>query len=451
MKVFKFGGGTLKNADTIRQMTEIVRDSGLGDSGFTGSVPEQSRRGDSELVVVISAFNKMTNAFEGLLKELDSDDINLRLDKILDYHREIAEQLLIDSDIFWREIILPLIAELKETLQKARNYPYDQAYDQVVSFGEIFSTHLISAFWIQEGLNHSFHDARKLIITDETYREGKVNWKETAKKIKSIPESSLRLCSGTGSVNPESRVPNPESLILTQGFIAGTQSGFSATLGREGSDYSAAIFGHILDVERVVIWKDVPGVLTADPEEFEDTCKMDEISYLEAVELSYFGAKIIHPNTIKPLQNKGIPLIVKSLFDPDASGTVILKKAGKAPDLPVIIRKRNQVLVSIQPRDFSFIVEDALANVFSILARNQSRINLMQHGAVSISLVIDWDQKKLDAILEALLPDFKVLYNTGLELLTIRHYTKAVINDLTKGKRIYVQQQSRKTARFVLG
>jgi len=414
MKIFKFGGGTLKNADTIRKMTEIVRDLGVG-----------SRR----LVVVISAFNKMTNAFEGLLSELNSDSLDLKLEIILDYHRGIAKQLLIDSDLFWREVVFPLISELKETLQKARNYSYDQAYDQVVSYGEIFSTHLISAYWEQEGLEHNFQDVRKLIITDETFREGKVKWDETGQNINSI----------TGH------------LILTQGFIGSSQQGFTTTLGREGSDYSAAIFGNILNAEQVVIWKDVPGVLTADPKEFEDTCKMDTITYLEAVELSYFGAKVIHPNTIKPLQNKSIPLVVKSLFDPDASGTIILKQAGKAPDLPIVIRKRNQVLVSIQSRDFSFIVEDALANIFVVLAQNRSRINLMQHSAVSISLIIDWDQEKLDSIIEELLPDFKVLYNTGLELLTIRHYTRAAILEFTKGKRIYVQQQSRKTARFVLG
>jgi len=365
----------------------------------------------------------------------------LKLDKILDYHKDIAEQLFDDAESFWSETFVPLVTKLHETLENARSYSYDQAYDQVVSFGEIFSTNLISAFWVQEGLHHNFRDARKLIITDETYREGKVNWKETTKRIKSIHNSRF----------PESRVPSPESPILTQGFIAGNQSGFTTTLGREGSDYSAAVFGHVLEVEQVVIWKDVPGVLTADPEEFKDTCKMDEISYLEAVELSYFGAKVIHPNTIKPLQNKDIPLVVKSLFDPVASGTVILKKASKAPDLPVVIRKQNQVLVSIQPRDFSFIVEDALAHIFDVLARNRTRINLMQHGAVSISLVFDLDQEKLDSILEALLPDFKVLYNSGLDLLTVRHYTKLVLNDLTKGKSIYVQQQSRRTARFVLG
>ncbi|MCK5822275.1 MAG: aspartate kinase [Bacteroidales bacterium] len=418
MKVYKFGGGVLRNAEAVRQMTDIVRAQGSG-------VKAQG------LVVVVSAFYKMTNAFEGLLKELDTDDLNLKLSGITDYHKGIAEQLLLDTEDFWSEIFIPLLVELRDTLEKVREYSYDQAYDQVVAFAEIFSTSIISAFWIQEGLDHSFPDARELIITDETYREGKVNWKETAKKIHDLT--------------------SPESLILTQGFIAGNQFGFTTTLGREGSDYTAAIIGYIIDAEQVVVWKDVPGVLTANPEEFENVSKMDEISYLEAVELSYFGAKVIHPNTIKPLQNKGIPLYVKSLFDPNSSGTVILRQVEKAPVLPVIIIKRNQVLISVQARDFSFIMEDALANIFSILSCNRSRVNLMQHGAVSISLVIDWDQEKLDAILEALLPDYKVLYNTGLDLLTIRHYTKGVIQELTTEKRIYVQQQSRKTARFVLG
>ena len=421
MKVFKFGGGVIKDAESIRRMTDIVRDSPIN----------QGRIGleDSGLLVVVSAFGKMTNSFEDLLIAANNDMLGSKLDEILDFHNDIASQLLKESLGLWKKECSSLIEKIKKTLVEVKDYPRDKGYDQLVAYGELFSTTLISVYWNQEGLSHRFLDSRELIRTDDNYCEAKVNWEETGKQVR----------------------PFQESLLLVQGFIGGSDDGFTTTLGREGSDYSAAIFGNLLNAQEVVIWKDVSGVLTADPSEFPDACKMDEISYLEAVELTYFGAKVIHPNTIKPLQNKGIALIVKSLYDPNASGTVILNKTGEYCDKPIVIKKRNQVLVSIQPRDFSFIVEESMAKIFDVLSRNRTRINLMQHGAVSISLVFDWNQKRLDAILGELLPEFKVLYNTGLELLTIRHYSDTAIRELTKGKQIYVQQQSRKTARFVLG
>lgn len=423
MKIFKFGGGTLKNADAIGQMTKIVRDQMSGGSG------------DQDLVVVISAFNKMTSALEELHKEAIQSD-NYSIERIKEYHKNILNGLFESPEDIYKEKIGPIVDQMEVVIREVQAYSFDKGYDQLVSFGEILSTTIISEYWKQEGIDHLFLDARKTIKTDNHYREAKVNWEETENRIDNIEHLT------TGS---------PDHLILTQGFIAGTEDGFTTTLGREGSDYTAAIFGNLLNASEVVVWKDVPGVLTADPTEYDDTCKMDEISYLEAVELSYFGAKVIHPNTIKPLHNKSIPLLVKSLYDPDTDGTIILKHAGKAPELPVIINKKNQVLVSIQPRDFSFIVEYALADIFQVLARNHTRINLMQHGAVSISLVFDWNQEKLDAILGELLPKFKVLYNAGLELLTIRHYNASIIQQLTSEKRIYVQQKSRRTARFVLG
>lgn len=416
MKVFKFGGGTLRTAESIKRMTALVRT-------------------ESNLVVVVSAFNKMTNAFEELVRNSAEGTTVIKLERILNFHEELARDLLGEHVRNWNSRMKPYLKKLNAALKRSLKQPYDLAYDQVVVYGELFSTLLISCYWEQIGLDHRFLDAREIVLTDSNFRDGRVNWEKTA-----------------GALDHQQVVDSdPGGLWLIQGFIGGAEKGFSTTLGREGSDYTAAILGNLLEVSEVIIWKDVPGVFTADPAEFVDVCRMEEISYLEAVELSYFGAKVLHPNTIKPLQNKNIPLVVKSLFNPEDPGTRIWMEAGKFPELPVIIKKAGQVLVSIQPRNFSFIVEEALSRIFCILARNKTRINMMQHGAVSVSLVFDWDQEKLDAILGELLPDFKVLYNTGLELWTIRHYTSQSLVEYTKNRRIYVQQQSRKTARFVLG
>ena len=426
MKVFKFGGGILKNTEAIQAMSHVVRKE---------VELKSTQSGQQTLVVVVSAFYQMTNAFELVYNDIrqgKTEDLN----HIVSFHSSLIEDLIDEQDVQVREKFHAIICELQNALKLVQNLSYDEGYDQVVSFGEILSSLIVSAYWEQEGLIHHNLDARKLIVTDSCFREGKVNWDQTGKKIQK-------------SIGSDGEFSG--SLFLTQGFIGGTQHGYTTTLGREGSDYTAAIIGSIIDAQEVVVWKDVPGILNADPTQFSSTRKLDEISYLEAVELSYFGAKVIHPNTIKPLQNKNIPLLVKSLFAPNDSGTCIVERSVAPIDIPVLIRKENQVLVSIQARDFSFVVEDALAEIFSILARYRIRINLMQHGAVSLSLVFNQNQKKLDALLDALLPNFKVLYNGGLELLTIRHYDSQAIAKYTQGYRIYVQQQSRKTARFVLG
>ena len=416
MKVFKFGGGVLKDAEAVRQMTDIVRT-------------------EKDLICVVSAFSKMTNAFEKIVgKGYGAAESEIREVEV--FHYAMAKELFEDTVPTWEQNILPIFKELKVKIEENHNLQYDQSYDQIVCYGEILSSAIISCYWSEIGLVHETWDASKVIITDSSYRSGRVNWELCEEK------TQLKLSEGQSS---------GLGIVLTQGFIGGTIDGYTTTLGREGSDYTAAVLGNLYGAEEVVVWKDVPGIMTADPAEFENTSKMDEISYLEAVELSYFGAKVIHPNTIRPLQNKGIPLVVKSLYSPDDDGTQIISKAKSAPAHPIFIKKENQVLVSIQARDFSFIIEDALARIFNTLAKHGIRINLMQHGAVSISLVFDWDRDRLDGILGELLPEFKILYNQDLELWTIRQYTKAAIDSIVGNKRIYVQQKSRKTARFVLG
>ncbi len=427
MEVYKFGGGILKDVRAIQLMSDIVstRVAESDSSGF---------------IVIVSAFNKMTNAFEEAFGSIRQGRKN-SLNQIRKYHHELISDLFTQPEQIWTEEIEPLFERMEDGVLQVKKMPYRQGYDQLVSFGEILSSTIISAYWKQEGLRHQVMDARELIVTDNQYQAAKVDWESTTRNINAAMASYRQ-----AEIND-----NPSPLFLTQGFIGGTPDGNTTTLGREGSDYSAAIFGAAVDASAVTVWKDVPGVLNVDPTEFPDPKKMDEISYLEAVELSYFGAKVIHPNTIKPLQNRQIPLYVKSLFEPEAAGTVIIDRAAKAVGMPVVIRKRQQVLVSVQPRDFSFIMEDAMADIFNLLATNSIRVNLMQHGAVSISVVFNQEQVKLDQLLDALLPKYKVLYNSDLELLTIRHYTQGSISKYTANRRIYVQQQSRRTARFVLG
>jgi aspartate kinase len=243
---------------------------------------------------------------------------------------------------------------------------------------------------------------------------------------------------------------HPRGIVLTQGFIGRAPNGDSVTLGREGSDFTAAIFAHCLDAREVWIWKDVAGIMNADPVDFPDTFKLDEISYLEAIELAYFGAKVIHPKTIKPIQNKLIPLWVRDFWHPEQSGTRIHDLNKALISGPLFIVKRDQVLISFQPRDFSFIVEDQLSEIFAQLSRFRIKVNLMQHGAVSFSICVDADMDRINALIQAMLPRFRILYNSGLELVTIRRYNQESILRMTEGRRIMVQQLSRKTARFVL-
>ena len=413
MKVFKFGGGTLKTAEAVRQMTGIVQQQ-------------------QQVFVVVSAFNKMTNAFERLQQSSGTPGFPDQLEEIRGFHIGLISDLFEEHTRIIEEVLDPLCQQIITVAETSRELPYDQRYDQVVSFGERLSSAIISAYWQEQGLNHQFIEAGDFLYTDENWRQAR-------------PDLAV-----SGQYLSE-RMNSDQRFWLTQGFIGTTASGWMTTLGREGSDYTAAILGSMLRADEVVIWKDVPGIMTADPAEFDSPGLLDEISYLEAVELSYFGAKVIHPNTIKPLQNSNIPLIVKSLYNPEAAGTRVINLATTKPQQPVIICKRNQVLLSVQPRDFSFIVEAAISSIFASLAHYHIRINLMQHGAVSLSLVFDWNQDKLDALIGDLMPEFKVLYNTGLELWTIRHYHEEALNQITGGKRIYVQQKSRGTARFVLG
>ncbi len=416
MIIHKFGGGILKTPEAVKQLADILR------------------RSSRPALVVVSALSKMTNAFERVARAwYGSQNTEQEMQLIRGFHFDMACRLFKDPDAAWERHLKPMFAAVQELLLEPPPQPFDRAYDQVVCYGELLSTALLRTYFEEHGLDHVCLDAREMVATDAVYRDGGVNWAETLEKVKG-----------------ERRKAKDDVLILTQGFIGKAPNGDTVTLGREGSDYSAAIFAYCLDAEDVWIWKDVPGILNADPTEFTETVKLDELSYHEVIELAYFGAKVIHPKTIKPLQNKTIPLWVRDFWHPEGTGTRISDLKIIPPTGPVYIRKANQVLISFQPRDFSFIVEDTISDIFAQLAKYRIKVNLMQHGAVSLTICVTADMDRVNSLIQAMLPKFRILYNSDLELVTIRRYTPEAIARMTQGKRIMVQQLSRKTARFVL-
>ncbi len=420
MKVFKFGGASVNSADAVKNVVTIV-----------------NNYIDDNLLIVISAMGKTTNALEQLTDAYyNNDAYSFIYNNIKDYHHNIINELFAED----KSIILNDINTLFKSLDKKLNLKpttnYDYEYDQIVVYGELLSTKIIHHYLKTTGVWNIWFDARKVIITDNTFKEAKVNWELTSDEIDFSIASKYK--------NNENRI------IITQGFIGGTLNGISTTLGREGSDYTASIFAYCLNAEEVIIWKDVPGVLNADPKYFEDTHKLDSISYREAIELAYYGASIIHPKTIKPLQNKNIPLRVKSFINPDESGTIISDIDHADGLMPSFIFKKNQTLVSISPRDFSFIAEDNLSDIFRIIADTGIKINLMQNSAISFSICIDENKKRLDRLIESLKKDYQVKYNQELELITIRHYDQQTIDKIVGNRRIYVEQKNRLTTQLIV-
>ncbi|HNP99816.1 MAG TPA: aspartate kinase, partial [Bacteroidia bacterium] len=311
---------------------------------------------------------------------------------------------------------------------------YGFSYDQIVSQGELMSTKIVSAYLNQNGIANVWLDVRDVLQTDNTYREARVNWELSEQLIKS-------------------RIPalhEKNNIILTQGFIGGTSENFTTTLGREGSDYTAAIFSYCLDAKEMIVWKDVPGVLSADPRYSQDSVKLEQVSYHDAIELTYYGATVIHPKTIKPLENKHIPLRVCSFKSPKEKGTSVGNFQATKPLVPCFIYKPSQLLISISAKDFSFIAEASLHKIFGLFADLKIKINLMQNSAISFSVCVDNDPFKIPELLEELKKHFRVLYNEDLMLVTVRHYYPSTIEQLSKGKKVLLEQRSRQTAQLVL-
>ncbi len=414
MKVFKFGGASVSSADAVRNSVNILR-------MYPGNI-----------VLVISAMGKTTNTLEIVARKYFNQDPEVwtAFQEIKAYHEGIVAEL-------WGELVgLPelekLFVQLSNRIKGDRSLNFDYEYDQIVAFGELISTQIISLYFDKIGLKNRWVDIRNCLKTDDLYREANINWELSARLSKQV-------------FTFESH-----DLYITQGFIGGTLTNQTTTLGREGSDYTAAILGNLLDAEEVSIWKNVPGILNADPDFFANTQKLDELSYKEAIELAYSGAKVIHPKTIKPLQNKNIPLFVKSFLHPEESGTIIHSLEHPLELVPVIIVKNNMALITLSPNDFSFISIGSVSDVFSLFAKYRLKVGLIQQSAIDLSLAFDEPEQGIDSLIVQLHEKFEVKYNTGLDLVTIRYYTPESVTQISGGRTIYIEQKSRRTARMLL-
>ncbi|GAB3952984.1 aspartate kinase [Spirosoma harenae] len=408
MNVFKFGGASVKDAAGVRNVAEIIRTQA------------------QNTVVVISAMGKTTNALETLVRAYvaqRAEEAREILASIYSYHTTIIAELIGDFSAVYQTF-----TELETYLSNPIAGNYDEIYDRIVAQGEIISTQIVTAY-TQQFVAVEWVDARKLISTDTTFREGRIDWDKTKVSIQQYVKR--------------------DGITITQGFIGHTADGRTITLGRDGSDYTAAVFAHCLDAESVTIWKDVPGVFNADPKWFDQTVRLDQLTYQDAIELAYYGATVIHPKTIKPLQNKNVPLYVRSFITPDLPGSAI-GNYKQSLSTPSFIFKINQVLISLHPNDFSFIAEENLSRIFGQFAKAGVKMNLMQNTAISFSVVVDNNPDRVPALLDQLKQDFKVNYNEGLELITIRHYDQKTIDRVVVNKKLLLEQKSRYTAQLVV-
>lgn len=423
IKVFKFGGASVKDADSVRNVGNIIKN-----------------HAPKELVVVVSAMGKTTNALEKVVYAWynDTSALGKALDEVIKFHQHIISDLFGDNKHAIFAEINHIFNQLNKQLETAPFENFNYAYDCIVSYGEMLSTAIMHAYLNATGFNCKLFDVRKLIRTDEAWREGNVDWEYTEKQI----NGELMPFFKESSTHP--------AIALTQGFLGGTKNGHTTTLGREGSDYTAAIFSYVLNATEMIVWKDVPGVLNADPKFFDKTILLQHISYREAIELTYYGATVIHPKTIKPLQNKEIPLRVRSFVNPDESGTLISQSSEDDNLCASIILKSNQVLISFSPKDFSFIAENNLKEIFTALADLHVRVNMMQTSAISFSICVDNDVTKINRLFALLEEHFTYKYNEDLKLITIRNYTQQVINDVLKTYTLLVEQRSRQTAQYVV-
>jgi aspartate kinase len=417
MKVFKFGGASIKDASSFKNVAAILNSYKA-----------------KEIVVIVSALGKTTNALEKITDAYfyRKGNAGELLNQLREQHLNILKELFPDPSH-------PVFIELNNTfveidwiLEDDPTEKYDYLYDQIVSIGEMASTKMLAAYLNYKNIPTQWVDVRDCIATDNNYREGKVNWEITQKNI-------------------EERIPSllKNQFVLTQGFLGGTSENFTTTLGREGSDYSASIFAYSLNAESVTIWKDVEGVLNADPRSFPKTIKIDQLSYHEAIEMTYYGATVIHPKTLKPLQNKNIPLLVKCFLAPEKEGTVITSDGDVSKLPPVLVLKQNQILISITPKDFSFIAEDNLSQIFNLFSAAGVKISMMQNSALSFSACADLNEK-IPSLILSLKESFNVLVNENLNLLTIRHYTQKVLDENVDEKNVLLEQKSRHTIQLVM-
>ena len=410
MKVFKFGGASVKNAEGVRNVEKIVR----------------MNHTDDGLMVVISAMSKTTNALERVLELLDAGKEEAALTEwiaVIDFHVAVMKELGLQPGVDIR---------LQGEIPYDPTLPLDENYDQIVSLGEIMSTQIIAVYLLKQGLSVEWWNMPKLLRTDDTWREAKVDNETSAALIRAGWER-----------------PQRPQIVVTQGFIGGTADGKRTTLGREGSDYTAALMGNYLDAESVTIWKDVPGILNADPRIEPDTVLIPSLRYQDAVELAYSGAQVIHPKSIRPLENKHIPLYVKPFGDPTAEGSRIAQDGVGPIDIPVYIWRKNQILITMRAKDFAFVLEESLSDIFDIIHRHRLKVSLIQSSAVTISVCVD-NTRFVEAAIKELKTHFNVSYNDHLSLLTIRGTTPQILEQAKAGRTIMLSQTTRRTARLLV-
>lgn len=419
MKVFKFGGASVKDANAVKNVADIL----------------ELYKGE-KLAIVISAMGKTTNAMEDIVKAFFDREV-ATFQSIVEerraFHLAIIDGLFESKDHDIYTEINGIFDRLIQHFQDGVSESFDFEYDQIVSLGEVLSTKIVAAYLATRSMKCEWMDARLLIATNRKFREATIDWRltETQFKIEFIPQFEST------------------DILVTQGFI-GSNHGVTTTLGREGSDFTAGIIAYCCNAESVTIWKDVPGMLNADPKWFDNTVKLDQISFREAIELSYYGASVIHPKTVKPLQNKNIPLFVKSFIDPHADGTTIQASMTSDHLVPSFIFKMDQVLFSFTPKDFSFIVEENLSDIFDRLSKVNAKINLMQNSALSFSILVDADKVDISQILTEFGDIYQVKFNEGLELVTVRHYDQETLDRVTVDKEVLLQQKTRETARLIV-
>jgi len=411
-KVFKFGGASIKDVENIKNVGKILQ-----------------TYASEELVIVFSAMGKVTNMLEQVVETYvqNSAEATQALQKVKDYHENIIKDLFAKEHSIFNEVN-NLFVEIEWVLEDEPNQDYAYDYDQIVSIGEFLSTRIMSAYLSEIGFENTWLDARDLIRTDNSYRNAKVDWETTTSFIKNTIKAKHS---------------------ITQGFIGCTSENFTSTLGREGSDFSAAILAYCLDAKEVVIWKDVPGMMNADPKQFKDAKLLSKVSFDEAIELAFFGAKVIHPKTIQPLKKKNISLQIKSFLNPEKQGSLIKNEVKNPVEIPSFIIKENQILISISDENLAFIVETHMSQIFAILAKHRVGVNLMQNSAVSFSICVDNDLHKIPQLIKDLKVFFKVLCNENLSLFTIRHYTDESIQLFLHDKEVVLEQKSSDTMQFI--
>lgn len=414
MKIFKFGGASVKDAAGVKNVLRVLQTIGHED-----------------VLLVISAMGKTTNALEIVIKNYfeKSKELYSSIQDIRKYHNQILLDLFEDEE---HEVYFDVTAhfdDLEYFVRSNKSPNYSFVYDQIISIGELVSTTIVSHYLNESGITNQWLDVRNFIKTDNTYRDANVNWEQTQKLI--------------------SKINRKKSLFVTQGFIGTDENNFTTTLGREGSDYTAAIFAYCLGAESVTIWKDVPGVLNADPRYFENAVLLNQISYREAIELAFYGASVIHPKTLQPLQKKEIPLFVKSFVNPTLPGTSVSKGADLEPKTSCFIVKKNQILISLSSIDFSFIMEENISEIFGLFHKFKIKVSLIQNSAISFSVCVEDKFDKFNELKAILSKKFKVSYNENVSLYTIRHFDTASAEVVEKDKNVLVKQISRETLQIV--